>query len=98
MGYASREECQRLLDIIDNQAINCCRCKFFDPIEPMTYQKSSTVILTTYDGFCRRYPPIRNNENTCFPIVNQFEWCGEFSEGVKLTVNDVCYYTSEEEE
>ena len=61
----------------------CDRCHFFDPNPPARKpdQMAFTCNGTFGGGECRRYPPLRHEDEfrlACFPTVPFDWWCGEF--------------------
>jgi hypothetical protein len=92
-GYATRSLCEQLLHEIYGMKKSCCRCEFFEAAEYVTVDGDTP----SYEGYCRRYPPVPVEEGVTLPIVSESDWCGEFVEGKKLTVDDVYAYWLDDE-
>jgi hypothetical protein len=77
-GYANREQCKELMNRCG--ATSCAFCCWFDQHEPATTYLSAHGVSAEMTGHCRRRSPvvIDNEEDGFWPVVQSWEWCGEF--------------------
>lgn len=85
-GYASPQQNAEYCDRWAGRA--CWSCNFFDPSEPLTFDKlklDGECVGTTLklDGYCRRHAPKADVDDDGEPIavwpwVQGHEWCGEY--------------------
>ena len=65
--------------------MKCEDCKYWDYDLYNTHVGGDNTETEFYEGFCRRYPPIRSNnpiDKECIedklPISFNSDWCGEY--------------------
>lgn len=87
MGYANLEDVEKYLNELDED--RCCRCKYFDPYEEVTYDiidlpLGKTLVNFTLDGAGHRHAPLNTTseedpaESYSWQWVKGSDWCGEF--------------------
>ena len=50
--------------------MKCKDCKWWDKDLSRTDKDD--------EGICRRYPPVMEGDDNRYPVVDDYEWCGEF--------------------
>jgi hypothetical protein len=58
---------------------SCKKCRHFCPfIYELSDGDPNSVMESDY-GECRRFPPkIVDQDESCFPVIHEEAWCGEF--------------------
>lgn len=63
----------------------CVKCKYYEQSEALheVLNSDGDPVGVDGSGWCHRYPPIKwhyeEGPDFIFPLVEPYEWCGEFS-------------------